>query len=356
MGKRTGQLAGLAALGALGYMLSRDKKGESSKSETRSSAPSAAPSEVRESPRMQSITAAEGAGEVFDASSAPRATGARASAAPTRAVTPTRITPSAPAAAPAAAAPAAAPAAARAAAPAAASETPAASAPESDDVPGAAAAVARFKQETAGMPPAIAQGRAPMTKRQPVVNTYTRKMGATASEIEAYRAAQAARAGKDNRPDLSTPEGRKRAEQAQALERVYPEQAMIAPGVKGVAALAKGLANRSPRLSEMTMQSLPAPTARLTGPSASALKEAERAKRAATRQAEMRAENASRYGLDTTSPGARALRNKIDGEGFVLRKNGGAVKKMASGGMTVSKASSRADGIAQRGKTRGKLY
>jgi hypothetical protein len=194
-----------------------------------------------------------------------------------------------------------------------------------------------------------------MTKRQPVVNTYTRKMGAQAGEAEAYRAAQAARAGKDNRPDLSTPEGRKRAEQAQGLERVYPEQAMIAPGVKGVAALAKGLANRSPRLSEMTMQSLPAPTARLTGPSASALKEAERAKRAATRQAEMRAENASRYGLDTTSPGARALRNKIDGEGFVLRKNGGAVKKMASGGMTVSKASSRADGIAQRGKTRGKI-
>jgi len=369
MGKRTGQLAGLAALGALGYMLSRDKKGESSKSETRSSAPSAAPSEVRDSPRMQSITAAEGAGEVFDASSAPRATGARASAVPTPAVTPTRITPSAARAAPAAA-PAATPAAARAAAPSDASKTPAVSdtspddsrsgrvtsAPESDDVPGAAAAVARFKQETAGMPPAIAQGRAPMTKRQPVVNTYTRKMGAQAGEAEAYRAAQAARAGKDNRPDLSTPEGRKRAEQAQALERVYPEQAMIAPGAKGVAALAKGLANRSPRLSEMTMQSLPAPTARLTGPSASALKEAERAKRAATRQAEMRAENASRYGLDTTSPGARALRNKIDGEGFVLRKNGGAVKKMASGGMTVSKASSRADGIAQRGKTRGKLY
>jgi len=39
-----------------------------------------------------------------------------------------------------------------------------------------------------------------------------------------------------------------------------------------------------------------------------------------------------------------------------MYKKGGAVKKMASGGMTVSKASSRADGIAQRGKTRGKLY
>jgi hypothetical protein len=36
-------------------------------------------------------------------------------------------------------------------------------------------------------------------------------------------------------------------------------------------------------------------------------------------------------------------------------KRGGKVKKMASGGMT-SKASSRADGIASRGKTRGKMY
>lgn len=35
-------------------------------------------------------------------------------------------------------------------------------------------------------------------------------------------------------------------------------------------------------------------------------------------------------------------------------KRGGAVKKMASGG-SVSSASSRGDGIAQRGKTRGKL-
>ena len=34
-------------------------------------------------------------------------------------------------------------------------------------------------------------------------------------------------------------------------------------------------------------------------------------------------------------------------------KRGGSVKKMASGGMTASR---RADGIAQRGKTRGKMY
>jgi hypothetical protein len=36
-------------------------------------------------------------------------------------------------------------------------------------------------------------------------------------------------------------------------------------------------------------------------------------------------------------------------------KRGGKVKKMASGGMT-SSASKRADGIATKGKTRGKMY
>lgn len=39
---------------------------------------------------------------------------------------------------------------------------------------------------------------------------------------------------------------------------------------------------------------------------------------------------------------------------FGMRK-GGETKKMASGGMTSSSASKRADGIAQRGKTRGKM-
>jgi len=51
------------------------------------------------------------------------------------------------------------------------------------------------------------------------------------------------------------------------------------------------------------------------------------------------------------------LRNKmpVDGMGEMGEfRKGGKVKKMASGGMTKS-ASSRGDGIAQRGKTRGKM-
>jgi hypothetical protein len=60
-------------------------------------------------------------------------------------------------------------------------------------------------------------------------------------------------------------------------------------------------------------------------------------------------------------PPEREFQNKVyrDMSGKMVRYNkGGAVKKMASGGMTSSKpssASSRGDGIAQRGKTRGTM-
>ena len=60
----------------------------------------------------------------------------------------------------------------------------------------------------------------------------------------------------------------------------------------------------------------------------------------------------------------QAARNRLDARGVdvpammpkIGRKNGGAIKKMASGGMTskVSSASKRADGIAQRGRTKGR--
>ena len=47
------------------------------------------------------------------------------------------------------------------------------------------------------------------------------------------------------------------------------------------------------------------------------------------------------------------MRQRLSEDGVPYKK-GGAVKKMASGGM-VSSASKRADGIAQKGKTRGKM-
>jgi hypothetical protein len=68
---------------------------------------------------------------------------------------------------------------------------------------------------------------------------------------------------------------------------------------------------------------------------------------------------------DIFKPPEREFQNKTyrDMSGKIVRYNkGGVVKKMASGGMTSSKmsskpstASSRGDGIAQRGKTRGKM-
>lgn len=167
------------------------------------------------------------------------------------------------------------------------------------------------------------------------------------------------------------------------LEGVYPESYLIAPGAKTMSTLAKGLANRptqkipeyvQPTLSyaerqllegpakRASQQLLEAPTKRLTGPSKADLLARDRAARAAARQDEMLKENARRYGLNPEAPGyegaARAVRDRLGDDAFTLKKRGGAVKakKMASGGMTRSSASKRADGIAQKGKTRGKMY
>jgi hypothetical protein len=57
-----------------------------------------------------------------------------------------------------------------------------------------------------------------------------------------------------------------------------------------------------------------------------------------------------KLGMDTRANFKRGVRQGLKDEGY---KNGGKVKKMASGGAV--SASRRADGIAQRGKTRGKM-
>jgi hypothetical protein len=167
--------------------------------------------------------------------------------------------------------------------------------------------------------------------------------------------------------------------EAQAVESVYPEEYVVGgPGLKAVGAAAKNLANRgsqklaeysTPLLrgpaAEATAPRLGAPAKQLTGPSKADLVARDRAARAAAREESMRAENAANYGLNPEAPGygasASALRDKLGGADFSLgMKRGGAVKakRMASGGMTSkgSSASRRGDGIASRGKTRGKLY
>jgi hypothetical protein len=63
--------------------------------------------------------------------------------------------------------------------------------------------------------------------------------------------------------------------------------------------------------------------------------------------------------VDTSSTDPDAVRGEQYGRDTPdgNMKRGGAVKKMASGGMTskASSASKRADGIAQRGKTKGRM-
>jgi len=103
------------------------------------------------------------------------------------------------------------------------------------------------------------------------------------------------------------------------------------------------------------------PTRQLTGPSKADLMARDRASRAAERQTEMLRENARRSGLDPDNINAdvaNAIRQNMGGKDFSLgMKRGGAVKKMAKGGVTKSSsASSRADGIASKGKTKGKIY
>jgi len=144
-------------------------------------------------------------------------------------------------------------------------------------------------------------------------------------------------------------------------------------GLKAVGAAAKNLANRGAgqTLQTIEQQALPYagakqiannPTRQITGPSKGDLVARDRAARAATRNEEMLRDNARRYGLDpdNINPAvADQVRKGLGGKDFSLgMKRGGAVKKMASGGMTSmssSSASRRGDGIASKGKTRGKI-
>ena len=156
-------------------------------------------------------------------------------------------------------------------------------------------------------------------------------------------------------------------EKSQALEAVYPEQALLGGagfGIKSIAKAAKDLANRGgvkevakrvePTFRETEKQlALPKPTPRLGYDKAGA-KAAERGGRAAEQRSEMLKENLKRYGMtERTSPDAiSAVRENLGmGRGFKVMKKGGSVKGYASGG-SVSSASKRADGCAIRGKTR----
>jgi len=194
-------------------------------------------------------------------------------------------------------------------------------------------------------------------RSRPVTRPVTRPVAAAAPAV----VSDAQRQYDEANARAKTPEGRAeraRMESSQALEAVRPEEAMIGGGgLKGVAALARGLANRkgataggeklaqyvTPELgySQKVLQNNP--TKQLTGPSKAELVARDRAGRTAGREAERKEFN--QRGRD------RFVESTFEGG----MKRGGKVKKMASGGMARSSASSRADGIASRGKTRGKV-
>jgi hypothetical protein len=77
--------------------------------------------------------------------------------------------------------------------------------------------------------------------------------------------------------------------------------------------------------------------------------------RKAARDEEARKANINAHRADVLGQNMenRILKNMQDAPAPGMMREGGAVKKMASGGMTASK---RADGIASRGKTKCKMY
>jgi hypothetical protein len=156
----------------------------------------------------------------------------------------------------------------------------------------------------------------------------------------------------------------------QGLERVTPEEMLIGGGsLKVLRTAGKKLADKiaAGRTKTYSQAEFDAMTPKLSGPSASSKTPAlpsptpklpydksgalarKRAERAEAREDDMRRENAGRYGVtDFSAPGFGALRDR-------MMKKGGKVKATYKSGGSVSGASKRADGIATKGKTRGKM-
>lgn len=157
------------------------------------------------------------------------------------------------------------------------------------------------------------------------------------------------------------------APREEPLQGVHPETVLLpGAGLKTVASLAKMFANKDkgPYFNQQALANNP--TRQLSGPSKAELMARDRAARAEAKREEMLKENAANYGLDPNAPGysaaAQSLRENIGGKDFTVKKKGGSIKakskpmKLASGGSTRSSASKRGDGIASKGRTRGKMY
>jgi len=130
----------------------------------------------------------------------------------------------------------------------------------------------------------------------------------------------------------------------QALERVEPEDYIPGTG------LLKNIAKRGLKtIGADTVKQLENNATKKLGFDKAGDLAKKRAARAETRDTEMKVNNAKNYGIDPSKPGSmsaiKALRKDI-GDGKFSMKKGGSVK---------SSQMSKANGIAQRGLTRGKM-
>ena len=190
------------------------------------------------------------------------------------------------------------------------------------------------------------EGSAPAKKAAPVKKIISAKKVDAPAKVDAPEKAEAPAPYKPKlKSELSTAELKKRdqMESSQALEGSHPEL-LLNPGRAVLSALARPLESADKVRSAVTT----GVNAAKNSPPAKAVREAQ-----FTRAAAKDADDIAAAGQAKETAEAVARANKFLPEEAFSFKRGGAVKKMAFGG-SVS-ASRRGDGIAQRGKTRGRM-
>ena len=148
--------------------------------------------------------------------------------------------------------------------------------------------------------------------------------------------------------------------ESQAIERVYPEQYLVGgPGAKTMASAAQNLARTGTKEAPAAVSAARGALDRAMSAERAAPKTGDMAKIGDALKAFKNKPAAKSTPKPKPKPMTAAERDAIsradtlDEFGGAM-KRGGSVKRYASGG-SISSASSRGDGIAQRGKTRGTL-
>lgn len=171
--------------------------------------------------------------------------------------------------------------------------------------------------------------------------------------------------GERSKPDTSnySNEGRGKSASKSLVDQIPRDKSTVVGGTRaGGSELGRNIANTALALGPGKLAGLGAVGVEMRG--ARGAQEAYNKAATARRTAEMRAKgDATKLSSKPTQKSASKTTKKFDDEesniefkrGGKVKKASMSVKKMASGGMT-SKASSRGDGIAQRGKTRGRIY